>query len=119
MIGGRVKRLVCMSAVLAAVTVGEVAAAQQVAVVGRGQKVYTDQKCAVCHAIAGQGNKSGSLDGVGSKLSAGDIRSWLVSAPEMAEKAKATRKPFMKSYTALSKEDLDALVAYLQSLKKS
>ena len=35
----------------------------------------------------------------------------------MTAKTKATRKPDMKSYT-LSKEDLDALIAYLQSLKK-
>jgi hypothetical protein len=29
-----------------------------------------------------------------------------------------TRKPLMKSYPGLSKEDLDALVAYMASLKK-
>jgi hypothetical protein len=35
----------------------------------------------------------------------------------MTAKTKATRKPEMKSYN-LPKEDLDALVAYLSSLKK-
>jgi hypothetical protein len=34
----------------------------------------------------------------------------------MAAKAKAERKPVMKAYM-LAKDDLDALVAYLQSLK--
>lgn len=90
----------------------------QQATIERGQKVYADQKCAVCHAIGGKGNQKGALDGVGSKLSANDTRSWIVSAPEMAAKAKADRKPLMKSYTAIPKEDLDALVAYLQTLKK-
>ena len=36
----------------------------------------------------------------------------------MTVKMKAERKPAMKAYTTLSKDDLDALVAYLSSLKK-
>ena len=64
------------------------------------------------------GNKKGPLDGVGAKLSAADIRQWITAAPEMAAKAKAERKPAMKAYPNLPKEDLDALVAYLQTLKK-
>ena len=84
--------------------------------VEKGKAVYTAQKCSVCHSIAGAGNKKGPLDGVGAKLSADDMRAWITSAPEMAAKAKADRKPPMKAY-ALAKDDLDALVAYLQSLK--
>lgn len=83
-----------------------------------GQKVYAAQKCAICHSIAGQGNKKGSLDGVGSKLSADEIHQWIVNAPEMAAKAKAERKPAMKAFSNLAKNDLDALEAYLKSLKK-
>jgi len=84
----------------------------------RGMKVYQDQKCSLCHSIEGKGNKQGALDGVGSKLTADEIRQWIVSPKEMAEKAKATRKPLMKAYPSLPKADLDALVAYLASLKK-
>jgi cytochrome c553 len=83
----------------------------------KGKEVYTAQKCSICHSVAGVGNKKGPLDDVGSKLSAGDIRSWITSAPDQATKAKAERKPAMKAYT-LSKDDLDNLVAYLQALKK-
>jgi mono/diheme cytochrome c family protein len=93
------------------------ASAQQSAV-ARGQDVYAAQKCSICHSIEGKGNQKGPLDSAGSKLSADDIRTWIVSAPEMAAKTKASRKPVMKSYT-LPREDLDALVVYLQSLKKS
>lgn len=82
----------------------------------KGKAVYTAQKCSVCHAIAGTGNKKGALDGVGAKLSAADIRSWITDAPAMAAKVKAERKPVMKAYM-LPKDDLDALVAYLQTLK--
>ena len=83
-----------------------------------GKQVYTDSKCAVCHSIGSQGNKKGPLDDVGAKLSAADIRAWIVSAPEMAAKTKADRKPPMKAYTDLSKTDVDDLIAYLGTLKK-
>ena len=86
--------------------------------VDQGQQVFTAQKCAICHAIAGKGNGKGVLDGVGTKLSADEIRQWIVNAPEMAAKSKADRKPPMKAYASLPKEELDALVAYLASLKK-
>jgi mono/diheme cytochrome c family protein len=90
------------------------AAAQDLA--SKGKDVYAAQKCGVCHAIAGTGNKKGALDGVGAKLSASDLRSWITDAPAMAAKTKAERKPVMKGYM-LAKDDLDALVAYLQTLK--
>jgi mono/diheme cytochrome c family protein len=84
----------------------------------RGKQVYTESKCSICHSIAAQGNKKGPLDGIGSKLNDADIRLWITSAPDMAVKAKADRKPPMKAYPDLPKEDLDGLVAYLQTLKK-
>lgn len=94
------------------------AAAQTAAAVERGQKVYAAEKCSVCHSIADKGNKRGPLDDVGSRLSTEEIHAWIVSAPEMAAKTKAQRKPVMKSYNHLSKDDVDALVAYMASLKK-
>jgi mono/diheme cytochrome c family protein len=90
------------------------ASAQDLA--SKGKDVYSAQKCGVCHSIAGVGNKRGALDGVGSKLTAADIRAWIADAPAMTAKAKAERKPAMKAYT-LAKDDLDALVVYLQTLK--
>jgi mono/diheme cytochrome c family protein len=104
-------------AVLCAISAAPLAA-QAPPAAEHGQKVYAAQKCSVCHAIAGAGNKRGSLDGVGAKLSADEIRQWIVNAPEMSAKSKADRKPAMKAYASLPKEDVDALVAYLQTLKK-
>jgi len=94
-----------------------IASAQNAAQAQAGEKVYTAQKCAVCHSIAGKGNKKGPLDGVAAKVSAADLQQWIVDAPAMAAKAKADRKPPMKSYPDLSKADVDALVAYMQTLK--
>ena len=84
----------------------------------KGEKVFADQKCAVCHSVDGKGNKKGPLDAVGSKLSADDIRKWITDAKGMTAKTKAPRKPPMKTYT-LSKEDVDTLVVYLAALKKT
>jgi mono/diheme cytochrome c family protein len=83
---------------------------------GQRRKRLCDQKCSLCHSIAGKGNAKGSLDGVGAKLTADDIRAWITDAKGMTAKSKATRKPEMKQYT-LSKDDVDALVAYMTSLK--
>ena len=83
----------------------------------QGEKIFTDQKCTLCHSIAGKGNAKGPLDDVGSKLSADEIRAWITDAKAMTAKTGAARKPEMKHYT-LPKEDVDALVAYLSSLKK-
>ena len=107
-------RSLVLAAVLC-VSVAATAAAQDAK--AKGEKIYADQKCSLCHSIAGKGNAKGSLDDVGSKLKADEIRQWIVDAKGMTAKTKATRKPEMKQYT-LVKDDVDALVAYLSSLKK-
>ena len=81
-----------------------------------GAKVFADQKCSLCHSIAGKGNAKGPLDDVGSKPTA-DVRAWIEDANAMTTKTGAARKPAMKQYT-LAKPDVDALVAYLSTLKK-
>lgn len=83
-----------------------------------GTKVYAAQKCSLCHSIAGVGNKKLPLDGVGAKLTADQIREWIVAPVEAAKKAKSTAKPAMKAYPTLPKADLDALVGYMKSLAK-
>jgi mono/diheme cytochrome c family protein len=82
-----------------------------------GAKLFIDQKCSLCHSVAGKGNAKGALDEVGTKLSAGDIRAWISDAKAMTAKTGATRKPEMKAYT-LEKAEVDSLVAYLVTLKK-
>ena len=82
-----------------------------------GEKVFAAQKCATCHSVGVKGNKKGPLDDVGGKLSAGEMREWIVDAKGMTARTKARRKPVMKAY-ALPKHDVDSLVAYLSTLKK-
>ena len=107
------RSFVC-AAVLIVVGVTTAAAQETVAT---GEKVFADQKCALCHSIAGKGNTKGSLDGVGSKLKADEIRAWITDAKGMTAKTKPERKPEMKAFD-LPKSDVDALVAYLSAMKK-
>jgi mono/diheme cytochrome c family protein len=85
----------------------------------KGKQIFTAQKCSMCHSIGDTGNKKGPLDEVGSKLKPEDIRQWLISPATQATKTNATRKPAMPSYASkLNKEELDSLIAYLETLKK-
>ena len=95
-----------------------IATAQDAEQVKKGQEVYAAQKCSVCHSIAGKGGKANPLDGIGAKLSADDIRQWIVDPVGMAKKSNSTKKPPMPAkYGKLPAAELDALVAYMQSLK--
>jgi mono/diheme cytochrome c family protein len=90
------------------------AAAQDKVTIGTG--LISSQKCILCHSIGERGNKKGPLDGVGKKLKAEEIRQWLTNPDEMRAKTKAARTPAMKD-PKLTPDQLDALVAYLETLK--
>lgn len=84
----------------------------------KGATLYGAQKCQMCHSIAGKGGKAGTLDGVAAKLSVADLKQWLVDPVAAAAKHKSTKKPAMpKTYAKLPAADIEALVAYLQTLK--
>ena len=92
---------------------------QDAALAKKGEAVYVAQKCTTCHSVAGKGSKANPLDGVGKKLSAEEIRSWITNPTEMTKKSGSTKKPPMPNkWSKLPAEELDALVAYMQSLKK-
>lgn len=94
------------------------ASAQSQDLIAKGQAVYAAQKCSMCHSIEGKGQAKGPLDDVGGKLKADDIREWIVNPAKMTKEHNATRKPPMRAYPNLPKEDLEALVVYMASLKK-
>jgi mono/diheme cytochrome c family protein len=94
----------------------EPASAQDKSKVELGATLFSSQKCTMCHSVGGKGNPKGPLDDVAAKLSAQEIRQWIVDPDAMRAKTKATRTPAMKQLK-LSKEQVDGLVAYLQTLK--
>lgn len=95
----------------------EAPAPQDAAKIAAGKAVYDAQKCSTCHMVAGKGAKMSVLDGVGSKLSVEDIKKWVVEPATMEAKLATKPKIKMKAYK-LAPADLDALAAYLASLKK-
>jgi mono/diheme cytochrome c family protein len=76
-----------------------------------GERVYREQRCATCHSIAGVGSPRSPLDGVGNRLTAAEIRIWIVD-PQAARPG--IRKP---AYDQLPTEQVEALVAFIQSLR--
>jgi cytochrome c553 len=101
----------------AGVTLG----AQDSRLVDQGRKAYDAQKCATCHVIAGKGGtmtRLYPLDGIATKMSAADIRRWIVAPAEMEARLPSPPKLKMsaKKYV-LSDADVDALAAYMATLK--
>ena len=94
--------------------------AQDAKLIAEGKKVYNAKECSKCHMIAGKGEqKISPLDGVGSKLSAADIRKWLTATAEM--EATLDHKPKVKMSSKkvkLTDPEIDALVAYMSGLTK-
>ena len=108
-----------MIAALAVVFVAGAANVASAKDAAAGEKVFADQKCSMCHSVAGKGGKISALDGVGSKLTAAQIKEWIVDPVEAAKKHNSTKKPPMpKKFDKLPAAELDGLVAYLASLKK-
>ena len=107
-------RIVMCGVVVLALTAGSASA--QDAKVKKGMQVFATQKCSQCHSIAGKGNAKGKMDDIGGKMTAEEIREWIVDPVVMAAKNKKDRKPPMKK-KAISNEEVDALVAYLSTLK--
>jgi mono/diheme cytochrome c family protein len=80
--------------------------------VDKGQQIYTAQHCSMCHSIAGKGNPKTPLDDVGSKMKVDEMKKYIASPKSVKADSK------MKAYSSLPAADLDALVAYLQTLTK-
>jgi mono/diheme cytochrome c family protein len=112
------KTILPLGTLALALAMPAVAAAQDAALVKKGEEIYAAQKCSTCHSIAGKGGKQSPLDGVGKKLSADDIKAWITNPTEMTKKSGSTKKPPMPNkWAKLPAADVDALVAYMQSLK--
>lgn len=105
-------------AIAAALATPVAAARQDEKLIKQGEQVYAAQKCQTCHSIGGKGGKQSPLDGIGKKLTADEIRAWIVTPTEMTKKSGSTKKPPMPAkWGKLPAAELDALVAYLSSLK--
>lgn len=87
--------------------------------IARGRAVYAQQNCSACHSISGDGNPRAPLDDVGARHNATDLRAWITgtgAAADVLAPATVRRK---QRYLNAPAGDLDALVAYLSTLKSA
>lgn len=92
--------------------------APEPAAVAAGRAVYDAQRCAMCHAIAGAGNPRYPLDGVGSRLSVAELHDWIAGGPAAAPRLPGGILRMKQAYQALSEEEMAALVAFMESLRR-
>jgi mono/diheme cytochrome c family protein len=100
--------------------VGGAAAAEQTpsSQIELGRKVYEREKCATCHQIDKKGNSRFPLDGVAKRLAPTQLRMWLTDTRRMEQAL--PRLPAIRMSARkfrLKDVELDALVAYLKTLK--
>lgn len=89
----------------------ERASAADDAKVKQGEKIFAERQCAACHAIQGKGGPVGpDLTKAGSRRDEAWLKKFL---PDPKSVAPQTMMPPFRG----TKEELDALVAYLLSLK--
>jgi len=110
----QMRRITVLLAAAAFAFAAGVAIADDAAMVEKGKAVYDSAKpaCKACH-----NEKKNPLDKFGASGSVDDVKAW-VRTPKEAM-AKAGKKGMMPAYAEakISNEDLDALAAYLVSLK--
>ena len=88
-----------------------------------GKQLYEKNKCADCHTINNRGGrltKQFPMDDIGKKPAA-ELRMWLTNPLEMeakSEKSKTTKLKLSSKKYKFTDPELDALVAYLQTLVK-
>lgn len=111
----------CVAVIVGVVFASGVAFAQGKA--ADGQAAYDALKCGTCHQVAGKGGKLASaLDGVATKMSAADIKTWLSDPAKMEAKLEKKPKMLMSASTAyktkkITPADIDNLAAYMATLK--
>jgi mono/diheme cytochrome c family protein len=109
-----IRRLLVLSVAAAALLCAGVAVAQDAEVLEKGKAVFDAAKpdCKACH-----NEKKNPLEQYGARGNAEDAKGWIRTPKDMFQKT--GKKGMMPAYSVkkISDEDLEALTAYLLSLK--
>ena len=109
-----IRRLLVLSFAMVALLCAGVAVADDAAMIEKGKAVYDSAKpaCKACH-----NEKKNPLDQYGANATPEDAKGWIRTPKEMF--VKTGKKGMMPAYSEkkVSDEDLEALTAYLLSLK--
>lgn len=82
--------------------------------IAAGRAAFERMNCAMCHSIAGRGNPSHPLDGVGGRLDRAQLRAWALGEGEAAAPLGGIASIKQRNR---GDPDLDALLDYLQQLR--
>jgi mono/diheme cytochrome c family protein len=85
-------------------------------VVARGRQVFEAQNCMRCHSVGGEGSPRSPLDHAAARLDPAQLLAFTVGSESLADQLSRRTLAAKQPYQQLPAEDLDALVAYLQSL---
>jgi len=80
-----------------------------------GERAYARLGCASCHSIAGRGNPSSPLDGVGARLDRQELLEWTIGTG--AASAELGAGLARRKARAVGDPDLEALIDYLAQLQ--
>jgi mono/diheme cytochrome c family protein len=110
-----IRRFAIFAVAVAVAGVGALAFAWDAAQIEKGKAVFDGAKpaCKTCH-----NEKKNPLDNYGATGSAEDVKAWLRTPKEMLAKTGKKGPKVAFGPEKISDEDLDALAAYLMSLKK-
>lgn len=85
--------------------------------VALGQAVFERESCARCHSADGRGNPRSPLDGVGARHPPARLRDWVTGSGSARDQLTRSTLRAKERFAELPEEDLEALVAYLSSLR--
>lgn len=91
-------------------------ASEQQALIAAGRRIYEREACGRCHGAAGSGSP---LDDVGDRLTPEETRDWIVAPARMEDQMPRAIFMAKQQYGQLLAGDLDALVAFMQSLRSA
>jgi hypothetical protein len=84
----------------------------------RGRMVFDSAGCTRCHSVAGVGSPRYPLDGVGARRSEAELRAWTQGADALADSLPPSALRSKQAYREMKPADLDALIAFLRSLRR-
>ena len=103
----------------AAHSVVPVADQQTTASHAEGIKVFQEQKCSLCHSIAGVGSPRSPLDGIGDRRPASELRDWITGSGSASNGLAPSIIKRKQRFHEISTNEMEALILYLSSLKTS
>lgn len=106
--------VVILSMVFARIQNPEKSSIMETKQVTQGQHLFQQQGCARCHSIKGEGNQRNPLDSIAKKYTDKELRDWITGAQTLEGQMNQDIMKVKSKYQKLTKEELDALVRYLE-----